>query len=656
MLPFYEYKEQFKQALLEHDVVMICVSTGMGKSIGAPDLALQFTGRLSIMVTNPTILSVKALHHFQTQRYKNQEYPWLVGYAAGGEIQYNNYDHIVYTTTGHLNRKIIHRLSRKADWSHERIIDFTDLIMIDEAHLTSTENYVLLYLMHYIYTIQPQLCPKIIISSATLAIDRIHQLFPKAKLLNLDHPKFPMHVHYHPRNYQLFLEMKALTKAAVDQVVQIYNNEQTDNGDILVFCAGSQQVEDVIELLYREKSLIDCTVLRCYASLTSEELAMVTTGSTKRKIIVSTNVAESSITIDGIVHVIDLMLEKIMKTDLSGGTTLSVQLCSRSSTVQRKGRCGRTQVGHYYPLCTKQQLQSLEPHNDSEFDRTDIYPTVLEFLEAGLNAQEILQIDLNRYKEALDQLKQMNMITVDGQVTEIGRYCPQLPIGLRNAYWLYQTKETMCSKTFQLTVILICIFESVANQSLFYVPKRERDESNSQYNERIYLHKQQYFERFRGPCDWSTLLKIYMTMMYEFEQTNHKNKSKNIEQLKSWSRENSMNNRTIQTIRAKIQRLVHTLDLTIDWSTLQIEWSSLLLKCKDTFIQTHPDRVCTQISSRDGVKFQDPKGKRFGVNNRTHFSSVQLGSVKQAVCYNKMQVQTIQSGKTFYLLNYIFDL
>jgi hypothetical protein len=742
-LPFYKYTAPIAKAIKENDVTVICLSTGSGKSIGCPNIALETTGKRSIMVSNPTIMAVRELCKFQRSLQNDMSIPRIVDYAAGGDVRYNRQSNIVYVTTGHLNKRIIQSLSQlktEEDWMRRKAIDFTDIVMVDECHHRSKENYVLMYLLRYILKKQPTLAPKIIIASATVGIEDIKEVFREFKpcFLNFEHPKFPIEMNFHSKDYPVFNADEERFDAAVRLCTKIVSEQE---GDILIFCSGSVQVESMITRLHTDKRTNECLILRCYASCSDEEMAMVTTpfdpALYKRKIIVSTNVAESSVTIDGVVHVIDLMLEKIVKTDASGTVALCIQHITRSSSIQRAGRAGRTAPGVYHALCTEKFYRQLPALNTSEFYRNEIYSTVIEFLDAGIDAETILNIPKRRYQQTLGDLLQLKMIkttsdttedspeeesetcwedssaydtdesssTSDSdselfrddfnyretqivtpkkpivyEVTEAGRFCPKLPVFLRNAYWIHlilqregeekeSEKDPSVVPMLDLAVILISMLEVIASQPIVWIPKRDREESTGAYQERITNHKVDYFDRFYGANDFETLLNIYFCMLQESleSQTLHKRAAGNSKGAaspvfcKRWSTENSMNNRVLVQISHRVKRLCEALGMKNriqTWSQPTCMWSRTTLnQALKIFMEAYPDHVCTQVitQKRGPIKFRDPKGSVFGINNRNHMSNICIADTQKLCCYVKSHVQT-NTGSVFSLLNYIFEV
>ena len=707
-LPFYKCRSQVVESIIQHPVSAVSASTGSGKSLSLPLFAaealevLQYNSK-RIFITVPTVMAAKNLERYQKQ-YK-EIHGLEVGYAAGGEIHYINSmtDMVVYCTTGHLVERILNQLKKSSD-SPQKALEFADVIIIDEAHIKTQENYILSCLMRYLLSSNTEdkkddkkeekekeqqsketmtsssslalsdskskslssHLPRLIFSSGTLDIkEDVQEFFASPNVIQFEEARFPVTIQFHSRNYELFTDTKELQMDMINIMLKIHREVDLDE-DILVFLAGSNQIEQMIESMETIPDFNDsCEILPLYSSLSPDEqdrvlnTKQVDVQGRYRRIILATNVAESSVTINGISYVIDSMMEKILKpatssdqpnqvdnssSSSSNTNVLSVQYITKSSSKQRQGRIGRTKPGTYIAMCNESFFNRLPANNSSAFHRTPIFQVILRFLESGLDGQRILNIPSTRYNHALKELLEMEMIYVitnkngdndkdDGnkeiknerkeetkyELTESGRICPQLPISLRNALWLYKTiqieSEThkalkiesgsvnsnppvktwihsfISSMNFEgassglvyasdLVIILVSILEAVANNSIFVIPRRIKGEANGAYQDRVHSHKETHFDRFKGESDFDTLLEIFLCFKNEYLTTynlssssssssSKDNKNDQINQyierlnyklLKQWCRKNHINYKVISQAYNNRFRLLHQLN------------------------------------------------------------------------------------------------
>ena len=440
--------------------------------------------------------------------------------------------------------------------------------------------------------------------------------------------------------------------------------------DILVFCAGSKQVEDLVEKLQNTLDEQTCEILPMYSSLPFEEsqqgFEIKTHLNTYRRIIVATNVAESSVTIDGIAYVVDLMLEKVIRSDINdssnrpqtndnnsnnnqsmdGLTTLVIKHISQSSSIQREGRIGRTKPGTYYAMCSANFYKNLPSASANAFENGPILTTILKFIDAGLDPQPILNIRTALYQIAVNELFKLKLLQQDKEdqvvVTELGRFCPNFTTTLRNACWIHETWKSThdfgCG-SMHVVLILVALFDALSTQGLYIVPRRDpqHKETNAEYQKRVLSHKSKYFSRFSKSCDFGTMLNIFCLMFVENgtassttsqskeEGTTDKDYIENIrtinKRIRNWNRENSLNNRILYQARLNLFRLVEQTRMHLKhydveasnftdsklYKKLLTEQTTLLSDAKMTYMLCNPDKRFVNISlgsCKGAVKFE----------------------------------------------------
>jgi len=400
--------------------------------------------------------------------------PITFGFAAGKVYSYTQQTQIIYSTTGHGYKRLLNILSkataseltgggdRMGAFVQRLLQNMASHINIDEVHTQTRENYLVVSLMRFIrdlpgYNKTQGPCWSIL--SATLDGSEVPRLFPDSRLLCKTKSCFHVQTYFLEEasaavSYPPLSDEKSRIPLAIECVCQV--NEQygleTVESDILVFASGMHSVDALVEACTLDPRLADnCVALRCYSQLSEAEAELVfepvpmsqervdawmerhqfegaegdgglaNSGlqdtilqmmRATRKIVCSTNMAESSITIPGMRCVIDLLLEKTMVRGASADIrSLQVRPISRASAKQRAGRVGRTQDGDYFPVATQAEFESLAECSDNMFHQMDMSVSLLELLDAGLDPIQVLRIkSLRNYYEAMLNLMDLGLI------------------------------------------------------------------------------------------------------------------------------------------------------------------------------------------------------------------------------------------------------
>lgn len=417
------YLEDIISLIKTTHVVSVIAPTGSGKSLGIPIRIAQEGARCFVSV--PTRTAAISLASYQRKilaQVMPQEDPNIrVGYAAEGDIKYTSDALIVYATSGHIRKKLLSYFTKDGNLP----IDFCTVLLVDEVHSGSLDNTVILALwMAGVDLVRPRL----ILASATpipLAIEPVPEVY------TVDLSRFPIKIEYGSRDYE---DDPAIYRATAERVMTIHNSKPITDGHILVFAPGSAEVESVITAL---KGLKGANVIPAYGAMQSEAIDRIYEETRNRKIIVATNIAETSITIENIGFVVDTLLEKRSETSESGGLRLVIHMISKDSATQRAGRTGRTRSGICYRMCTEARFNKLEDHRPPEIERIPLYETVMELMASGLKPEILLsEAGSLRITSAQTLLQSLHMIDGD-QVTELGHFAPQFPLSVRNASFLY---------------------------------------------------------------------------------------------------------------------------------------------------------------------------------------------------------------------------
>jgi HrpA-like RNA helicase len=561
VLPITPHGEAIAKMILENQVSAIDSNTGSGKTRKIPNL--MATKGFKVRVAIPTTVAVRDAYKFQCQHSTLQ-----VGYAAGREIHYNEDDQLVYGTTGHFTQRILSMI--KAGHQDQIMNILGDIFFIDEVHVATSHITVLISLLRFLYfdsvSSLNEKGPKIVFASATFNQGDIVEYFPKFPIYKVEIPSWPI------EDIFLLNQRDLLKDDPSDEIIRIIREElgkwegATKKYHGIVFRPGLQEVEETIEYLESKFNANDpIEFYPAYSNLDPKEIDQIFQSSDKMKVIIGTNIIESSITIEDVGFIIDDMLEKIAETSSTGGNKLTLSVISKSASQQRRGRTGRTLPGRNYKLIDRLSYDRLSEYQIREIDRIPIFNIVLQLIDAGLNPLEVLKISVDRYEQAQKLLVDIGMIeNKDGKyfVTEIGRFVSSISMGVQNAYMVYlgfkrfqkasleRPGDLAVERIILRTVIAVASMIESYGPSYFYIPRKGRNESQIEYVARKDDHIEQYHEKFRGQTDIHSFVNIFWEMMTDinlakkYDRGSRKNGFTNY--VKEWSVANSMNNKKIK--------------------------------------------------------------------------------------------------------------
>jgi pre-mRNA-splicing factor ATP-dependent RNA helicase DHX16 len=468
-LPIYQYREEFVAALAEHQILVIVGETGSGKTTQLPQYlheAGYTKGGLKVGCTQPrrvAAMSVAARVADEMGVKVGNE----VGYSIRFEDATSDKTILKYMTDGMLLREFM----------TEPDLGAYSALMIDEAHERTVHTDILLALIKDLSRERPEL--KILISSATMNAAKFAEYFDDAPIFNIPGRRYPVDIHYTQQPEANYLA------AAITTVFQIHTTQ--GKGDILVFLTGQDEIQSAEERITdvarklgsRVKELIICPI---YANLPSELQAKIfePTPEGARKVVLATNIAETSLTIDGIVYVIDPgFVKENVYNPATGISKLIAVPCSRASANQRSGRAGRVGPGKCFRLYTKYAfMNEMEESTTPEIQRTNLNGIVLLLKSLGIN--DLLDFEFmdppptETLIGALNQLFALQALNHKGELTKVGRQMAEFPTDPMLAKAVLAADRLGCVE--EVLTIVSMLSESAA---LFFRPKDKKIHADS---------------------------------------------------------------------------------------------------------------------------------------------------------------------------------
>ncbi|MCH4296719.1 ATP-dependent RNA helicase HrpA [Shewanella sp. 3B26] len=424
-LPVSQKKDDIAAAIAAHQVVIVAGETGSGKTTQLPKICLEL-GRGSrglIGHTQPRRLAARSV---ATRVAEELQSP--LGEAVGFKVRFadaiNENSYVKLMTDGIL----------LAELSSDRFLNQYDTLIIDEAHERSLNiDFILGYLKELLPR-RPDL--KIIITSATIDVDRFSKHFNNAPVIEVSGRTYPVETRYRPlvKDDEPDLDLMDGIFEAVDELVA------EGPGDILIFMNGEREIRDTAEQLAR-RNYRDTEVLPLYARLSYGEQSKVFKSHTGRRIVLATNVAETSLTVPGIRYVIDPGTARISRYSYRTKVQrLPIEPISQASANQRQGRCGRVGPGICIRLYAEQDFLSRPEFTDPEILRTNLASVILQMLSIGLGDIKgfpfIQPPDERHIKDGFLLLEELQAIKLKKglpQMTPLGRKLAHVPLDPRLA-------------------------------------------------------------------------------------------------------------------------------------------------------------------------------------------------------------------------------
>lgn len=426
-LPVYEQKQKILDCLENNQVVIVESPTGSGKTTQIPVILYEagFATNGIIGVTQPRRIAAISVSEFISKQM-NTPYPGLVGYKMRFEDVTNQDTRIKIMTDGILLQEM------KLD----PYLSKYSVLMIDEAHERSLNIDFVLGLVKRVLKQRKDF--HVIVSSATMNTQVFSEYFDNAPIVSIDTITYPVSVIYDPISGGATTSTEAGCEALISKISNIVGRvveNDDDKGGILIFLPGEKIIKDCVDKLYHTPFSQKLHILPLYGRLPKEEQERVfeVAPQGKKKVVVSTNIAETSVTISDITTVIDSGLCKLnFYSPRTFTSSLIESTVSKASCNQRKGRAGRTHEGVCYRLFSRKDFETREMYTTEEIYRTDLSEVVLRMSELGITEFFDFDFIASPGKEgilgAVDTLNMLGALQKDNTLSEIGKLMVKFPL------------------------------------------------------------------------------------------------------------------------------------------------------------------------------------------------------------------------------------
>ncbi|EEH40220.1 pre-mRNA-splicing factor ATP-dependent RNA helicase prp22 [Paracoccidioides lutzii Pb01] len=485
-LPVFKFRKQLLEAIRENQLLIVVGDTGSGKTTQLTQYLAEggFANDGIIGCTQPRRVAAVSV-----AKRVSEEVGCRLGAEVGYTIRFEDCTSpetkIKYMTDGILQREILLDPDLKK----------YSVIMLDEAHERTISTDVLFGLLKK--TLKRRHDLKVIVTSATLDADRFSEYFNMCPIFSIPGRTYPVEIMYSREPESDYLD------AALVTVMQIHLTEPA--GDILLFLTGQEEIDTACEILYERMkalgpSVPELIILPVYSALPSEMQSRIFDPAPpgSRKVVIATNIAETSITIDQIYYVVDPGFVKQNAYDPKlGMDSLVVTPISQAQAKQRSGRAGRTGPGKCFRLYTEAAYQSeMLPTTIPEIQRQNLSHTILMLKAMGIN--DLLHFDFmdppptNTMLTALEELYALSALDDEGLLTRLGRKMADFPMEPALAKVLIASVDMGCSDEMLSIVAMLSV------QSVFYRPKEKQQQAD------------QKKAKFHDPHgDHLTLLNVY---------------------------------------------------------------------------------------------------------------------------------------------------
>ena len=441
-LPVTQRRQDIADALQKHQVIVVAGETGSGKTTQIPKICLELGYGVKGLIghTQPRRLAARSV---ATRIAQELQVP--LGAQVGYQVRFSD-----HTAPGTLIKLMTDGILL-AEIQHDRLLKKYEVLIIDEAHERSLNIDFLLGYLRQLLPRRPDL--KVIITSATIDVEKFSAHFGGAPVISVSGRTWPVEILYRPPEAasdegRADDSLAGSVLAVLAEIEQSERRERRAPGDVLVFLSGEREIRD-LALELRKHPPRNTEVLPLYARLTPAEQARIFAPHTGRRIILSTNVAETSLTVPGIIYVIDAGYARISRYSVQSKVQrLPIERISQASANQRAGRCGRVANGICYRLYSEEDFLSRPLFTDPEIQRTSLASVILQMLMLGLGDIDAFPFVERPERKAINDvfklLFELGAIDRERKVTANGRKMAAMPTDPRLACMLVEAERRGC--------------------------------------------------------------------------------------------------------------------------------------------------------------------------------------------------------------------
>jgi ATP-dependent helicase HrpA len=434
-LPVSGKRDEIAAAIVKHQVVIVCGETGSGKTTQLPKICLELGRGASGLIghTQPRRIAARSVATRIAQELKSP-----LGQAVGYKVRFNDKlsetSYIKLMTDGIL----------LAETQGDRFLNAYDTIIIDEAHERSLNIDFLLGYLKQLLPKRPDL--KVIVTSATIDAARFSEHFDGAPVIEVSGRTFPVEIRYRPlQETEEDEREEKIEEAILDAVDDL---SRLGGGDILVFLPGEREIRDTAEHL-RKHHAKGAEILPLFARLSIEDQQKIFRGSNGRRIVLATNVAETSLTVPGIKYVIDAGLARVNRySPRAKVEQLQIEKISQAAARQRAGRCGRVSNGICVRLYAEEDFNARPEYTDPEILRSSLASVILRMAALKLGDVEdfpFIEAPSSRLiSDGYQLLQELGAVDGQRQITELGQQLAKLPLDPRVGRMILAAKRENC--------------------------------------------------------------------------------------------------------------------------------------------------------------------------------------------------------------------